>query len=66
MKSSLVGVCTICVVIVAALLSAPSLAAADAKAPADAKQVEFFAAMKAGDIAVKLIPKDAKQANLLI
>jgi len=31
-----------------------------------AKSVELFAAIKAGDIAVKLIPKDAKEANLLI
>jgi len=31
-----------------------------------AKQVEFFEAIKAGDIAVKLIPKDAKEANVII
>jgi len=39
--------------------------AADKAAPA-ARQVEFFEAIKAGDIAVKLIPKDAKEANVII
>lgn len=38
---------------------------ADRAAPA-AKQVEFFEAIKAGEIEVKLIPKDAKEANVLI
>jgi hypothetical protein len=39
--------------------------AADKAGPA-AKRVELFEAIKAGDIAVKLIPKDAKEANVLI
>jgi len=42
-----------------------SARAADKAGPA-AKRVELFEAIKAGDIAVKLIPKDAKEANILI
>ncbi len=42
-----------------------SASAADKAGPA-AKRVELFEAIKAGDIAVKLIPKDAKEANVLI
>lgn len=46
---------------------AVSLSASGAdKAARAAKRVELFEAIKAGDIAVKLIPKDAKEANVLI
>ncbi|QDU97738.1 hypothetical protein [Lignipirellula cremea] len=50
-------------------MSAPALAAAPgpiAAAAADHEEVELFAAMKAGDIEVALIPKDAKVANVLL
>jgi hypothetical protein len=34
--------------------------------PADAKQVELFAAMESGDISVRLIPQNSKTGNVLI
>ncbi|MHB1036100.1 MAG: hypothetical protein ACYC35_04515 [Pirellulales bacterium] len=44
------------------------LAAAERRAPAKAtpESVEMFAAMKAGQLEVKLIPKNSKEANVLI
>ncbi len=53
------------IVAVLCVVAVGTSAAAGDKAPA-AKRVELFEAIKAGDIAVKLIPKDAKEANVLI
>jgi len=66
MKSSRNVVWATCLAVVTAVLLAPSFVKAAEKAPKNAKQVELFAAMKAGDIAVKLIPKNVKEANVLI
>ena len=70
MRSLLVGKWSLLAAVSAAfLLAPPALLAADqakAKAAPDAKEVELFAAMKAGDVAVKLIPKNVREANVLI
>jgi hypothetical protein len=47
-------------------LAFPLLVGAADRAPADAQRVELFEAMQAGQIVVRLIPKDVKQANVLI
>ena len=51
--------------VLALLLLASVLQAAD-KAPVDVKKVGLFEAMQAGQVDVKLIPKDVRQANVLI
>ena len=57
------------VLVLGSLLASPAAWSADQiknKLPPDAEQVELFAAMKAGDVVVKLIPKNVKEANVLI
>jgi len=64
----------VCLVSVTALLLATTLAAAERRGRltkigeyiANAETVEMFAAIKNGDIAVKLIPKDSTQSQVLI
>jgi hypothetical protein len=48
------------------LAAGPVDAAAPAKPDADAVSVEMFAAIKAGDIEVKMIPKDTTESTVLI
>ncbi|MCY2993902.1 MAG: hypothetical protein NTY19_39410 [Planctomycetota bacterium] len=57
------------VLVLGSLLALPAAWSADQiknKLAPDAEQVELFAAMKAGDVVVKLIPKNVKEANVLI
>nr|HPM81878.1 hypothetical protein [Candidatus Anammoximicrobium sp.] len=65
MRVSFERTITTVVAVVSVVAIVFSANAADKAGPA-AKRVELFEAIKAGDIAVKLIPKDAKEANVLI
>ena len=67
MRRTASGYKTLFLVLLMLLTSAPAFAAKRrGDEPKAAETVELFAAIKAGDIAVKLIPKDVKEANLLI
>jgi hypothetical protein len=70
MISRLIGTRGVLSAVMVACITASCVAAAADRAknkpPADQRDVELFAAMKDGDIAVRLIPKNVREANVLI
>jgi len=66
MRNHSVIQCSVVLIFLFGLIGAPAFTSAADRAPVDGKQVEFFEAINQGQIAVKLIPRDAKEANVLI
>jgi hypothetical protein len=66
MSVSPVGLRTRVAAFLAALLAVGFSTLALGRAPEGGQQVDLFEAVKAGDIVVKVIPKDVKEANILI
>ena len=66
MKSSFIYKCAAAAAILAVISANANAAKRAPRIDPNAEQVEFFDAMKKGVIGVQFIPKDAKQANIII